>query len=207
MKVTPPTMATWVLEHLVLGDRNEALEGDLLEEFQRRRSATWYWRQVLGAVLNFSNVLRAGWVTVCAVVFAAVWVCGLCVIVRCFIGHLPLQTATDNWIPYGHPIAIPEGIVFYLAAPLSVYLALSRNLCLRAFTIGLGAGVLAIATLPSLQSLLATPLSNFLGYLRANHWNVMLWLRCFDLLQGSLPLLVAIWAAALSKIKMGTLDP
>jgi hypothetical protein len=42
MKVIPPTIATWMLKHLVWGGRNEALEGDLLEEFQRRRSATWY---------------------------------------------------------------------------------------------------------------------------------------------------------------------
>lgn len=40
MKLVPPTTATWMLEHLLLGKRNEALEGDLFEEFQRRRSAT-----------------------------------------------------------------------------------------------------------------------------------------------------------------------
>ncbi len=35
----PPALATWMLEHLLWGGRNEALAGDLLEEFQRRGSS------------------------------------------------------------------------------------------------------------------------------------------------------------------------
>jgi len=42
--------ATWMLEHLTFGSRNEALSGDLLEEFQHGRSAGWYWRQVVSAI-------------------------------------------------------------------------------------------------------------------------------------------------------------
>jgi hypothetical protein len=206
MKVIPPTLATWMLKHLVLGDRNEALEGDLLEEFQRRRSASWYWRQVIGAILDHSNVMRAGWVTVCAVLFAAVWVCGLCLIVS-IKAHSPLQMASANWIPYGKSDWIAVGIVFYLGVPLSVYLALARNLSLRAFTIGLGAGVLVVVMLPFFQSRLATPLNYVLEYGRAKHWSVVLWLRGYDLMQGCLPLIAAAWVAALSKIKMGTLGP
>jgi hypothetical protein len=199
MKVIPPTMATWMLKHLVLGHRNEALEGDLLEEFQRRRSASWYWRQVLGAILGFANVLRAGWVMVWAVVFAGVWVYGLYAFVR-FTPHSPWQMAFGNWIrhePYGKAIWIAEGIFFYLAVPLSIYLAFARNLSVRAFTVGLGAGVLVIVALPLFQSHLNTPLNYLLAYGRAKHWNVVLWLRCYEVLQGSAPLLVAMWAAAL----------
>jgi len=67
----PPTMATWLLEHSTPGDRNDALEGDLLEEFRSGRSANWYWRQVVAAVvigcvhevLNHRTVL----------LFAAAW--------------------------------------------------------------------------------------------------------------------------------------
>jgi hypothetical protein len=40
-----------MLEHLTPGYRNEALAGDLREEFLRRRSAVWYWRQALTAVV------------------------------------------------------------------------------------------------------------------------------------------------------------
>jgi hypothetical protein len=36
-----------MLEHLVPAGRNEALEGDLLEELESGRSSSWYWRQVL----------------------------------------------------------------------------------------------------------------------------------------------------------------
>jgi hypothetical protein len=45
----PPGFATWMLEHLASGDPDEALGGDLLEEFRRGRSDGWYWRQVLAA--------------------------------------------------------------------------------------------------------------------------------------------------------------
>jgi len=206
MKMNPPTMATWMLKHLVLGDRNEALEGDLLEEFQRRRSASWYWRQVLGAILDFTNVLRAGWVTVLAVVFAGVWVYGLALIVA-LTARSSVEMVTGNWIPYQGLGWLAVGIVFYLAVPLSVFLALARNLSLRAFTVGLGAGVLVIVALPFFQSHLATPVNYFLPYARAKHWSAMLWLRCYEVLQGSIPLVAAMCAAGLSKIKMRALDP
>ena len=47
----PPQFATWMLKHLTAGDRDEALEGDLLEEFHAGRSKIWFWRQVIVAVL------------------------------------------------------------------------------------------------------------------------------------------------------------
>jgi hypothetical protein len=67
----PPPVATWMLEHLTAGPSNEALAGDLLEDFHRGRSRGWYWRQVLGAIaiscsreiLNHANVM----------LFAALW--------------------------------------------------------------------------------------------------------------------------------------
>jgi hypothetical protein len=46
----PPPIATWMLEHFTFGCRNEALVGDLCEEFRFGRSDGWYWRQVLGAI-------------------------------------------------------------------------------------------------------------------------------------------------------------
>src|SRR5436190_23901141 len=49
MKLTgPPRMATWILKQFGV---NAALVGDLAEEFRGQRSATWYWRQVVVAVL------------------------------------------------------------------------------------------------------------------------------------------------------------
>ncbi|HEV2322392.1 MAG TPA: hypothetical protein VGS10_00445 [Terracidiphilus sp.] len=45
----PPSLATWMLEHLTPADRDEALAGDLLEDFQSGRSTGWYWRQAIAA--------------------------------------------------------------------------------------------------------------------------------------------------------------
>jgi hypothetical protein len=50
----PPTMATWVLTRFAA---NEALMGDLLEDFERRRSPIWYRRQVISAM--FTSVTYA----------------------------------------------------------------------------------------------------------------------------------------------------
>ena len=46
----PPRVATWMLEHLMLADGNDALAGDLLESFRAGRTAGWYWRQVFAAI-------------------------------------------------------------------------------------------------------------------------------------------------------------
>jgi len=46
----PPRIATWLLEHLMSADSNDALAGDLLESFRGGRSAGWYWRQVFAAI-------------------------------------------------------------------------------------------------------------------------------------------------------------
>lgn len=74
----PPSTATWMLKHLVPGERNEALAGDLLEEFQRGRSVNWYLRQVLAAIAIgcYRNVLNHRMVLAYAVVWsisASVW--------------------------------------------------------------------------------------------------------------------------------------
>jgi hypothetical protein len=44
----PPRLAALLLERLAPG--NEALLGDLDEEFSRGRTRAWYWRQVLSAI-------------------------------------------------------------------------------------------------------------------------------------------------------------
>jgi hypothetical protein len=67
----PPAVATWILEHLTFGGKNDSLAGDLLEEFRRGRPASWYWRQVWvatarGIIKEVSN----HWL---AIVFAALW--------------------------------------------------------------------------------------------------------------------------------------
>jgi len=38
-RLEPPATATWLLEHFTFGERNEALAGDLLEDFRNGRTA------------------------------------------------------------------------------------------------------------------------------------------------------------------------
>jgi hypothetical protein len=47
--VKPPTAATWLLHRL--SHPNDALTGDLMEEYLHGRSRAWYWRQVLSAIV------------------------------------------------------------------------------------------------------------------------------------------------------------
>ena len=52
MKPTdPPALATALLESLVPPRTSEALIGDLIEEYQAGRSRTWYWQQVILALV------------------------------------------------------------------------------------------------------------------------------------------------------------
>jgi preprotein translocase subunit SecY len=48
-EMRPPFLATWLLKHAARG--NDALIGDLFEEYRRRHSVVWYWRQVLTTVI------------------------------------------------------------------------------------------------------------------------------------------------------------
>lgn len=67
----PPQLATWMLEHLSTGERDEALAGDLLEVFRSGRSGNWYWRQAFGAcVVSWFNSLRS---RASVLVFAFLW--------------------------------------------------------------------------------------------------------------------------------------
>src|SRR5262245_110483 len=47
----PPRLAAWFLKRLGATAVEEALIGDLLEEYQARRSPVWYWRQVAAAIV------------------------------------------------------------------------------------------------------------------------------------------------------------
>ena len=70
-EMKPPSIAAWMLEHLVPGPRNDALAGDLLEEFRKGRGNGWYWRQVASAVfIGLSRELRNH---AAVLLFAAAW--------------------------------------------------------------------------------------------------------------------------------------
>jgi uncharacterized membrane protein YhaH (DUF805 family) len=54
----PPALALWLLRHLGPRYRNESLEGDLFEQYQREASHSWYWQQTTAAVM----LAGANWV-------------------------------------------------------------------------------------------------------------------------------------------------
>ncbi len=47
----PPLLATKLLAGLVSGPHGDALTGDLIEQYREGRSAVWYWRQALLAIM------------------------------------------------------------------------------------------------------------------------------------------------------------
>ena len=78
----PPTFATWLLKHLCSGQYSDALAGDLIEEYRRGRSESWYWRQVLFAVVRHNRGGRnmtsnSKWRGQVALAAVAVLICSL----------------------------------------------------------------------------------------------------------------------------------
>src|SRR4051794_30288777 len=63
----PPALALWFLEHFCPGNSNkEALTGDLLERFGEGRTAGWFWRQVLIAILvGVLREMQMHWLPIC----------------------------------------------------------------------------------------------------------------------------------------------
>lgn len=55
----PPQVATWMLKHFGSGSDNDALLGDLAEQYRERDSTAWYWRQAIsGIVVSFFKEIR-----------------------------------------------------------------------------------------------------------------------------------------------------
>ena len=62
----PPAVAMWLLRHLIPRRNREALAGDLVESFSQRHSPSWFWRQVLIAILvGASRELSSRWPQIC----------------------------------------------------------------------------------------------------------------------------------------------
>lgn len=204
----PPALAKWILDHLMWGGRNEALAGDLIEEFQRRRSAAWYWRQVIGAIFaSFSNELRADWVMVWTILFTIVWAYALYAIPP-IAATLPLPLpvvarllhyfaahyrGTLIWyaLPYALGVVLP--FLFHVAVPLVIYLVVARNMNLRAFIRGFCAAILLAAALALVPF---QPVLDFLSMHGLAYYWVQIW-KLYEIMvmRQLIPLLAAMWIA------------
>ena len=81
MKPTdPPSLATKLVESLVPQRTSEALLGDLIEQYQGGRSRTWYWWQVLQALVISAGreVRRRTLDTVSAIIIGCATALPLC---------------------------------------------------------------------------------------------------------------------------------
>ncbi|HET9178455.1 MAG TPA: hypothetical protein VFQ24_08880 [Terriglobia bacterium] len=207
----PPALASWMLDHLLCGGSNEALAGDLHEEFQRRRSVAWYWRQVIGAILaSFANEVRADWVMVWTILFTTVWAYSLYAIP---ILAWPVPTGVlsrlDHYLTahgyYGTFVWYLVSDVFLYAmpfllrvvAPLGIYLVGARRMNVRAFTRGLCAAVLLAAVLAMAPF---QPVLDFLSVHGLAYYWVQLWkLYEVTVMRQLIPLIAAMWVAQSGK--------
>jgi hypothetical protein len=139
MKPTPPiALATWMLEHLTFGSTNESLAGDLLEELRSGRSAGWYWRQALSAiVVSLSSRSRA---YVLPLVFSTGWSFLYPALWPSIMSSRPAQTmlermAAHDWL-YSSFLQVVRGVLpamMFVWIGFFVYL-MSRNQMVRQLT-------------------------------------------------------------------------
>jgi hypothetical protein len=148
-----------LLKHLRLGDKNEALLGDLYEEFKRRHSAAWYWRQVLAAILvGFIREVRCRWM---AIAFAIVWTYAVALWFLRQIWLLPqihsLSEPLFRWsLKFDFPVSQIWYLTIYLSIDLAIgalivmvglvlYLAIMKSFTLRSFLRGSAVAIFVIA--------------------------------------------------------------
>lgn len=153
----PPALATWLVEHVIPGDHNEALAGDLMEQFRQGRSVAWYWRQVVGAILvgwsmGFRILYTAAGVT-------AVWTLALSQFYGRFWVFAQVQAPVIWAMRHGWTLTrafLIGSFVLYNALPLALtvgmYLGLMRMFTPRRLLRGLSAGLLTMALLQYMQS-------------------------------------------------------
>jgi hypothetical protein len=148
----PPALATWLVEHAIPGEKNEALAGDLLEQFSQGRSTGWYWRQVLAAIaVGFSRELR---ILCVAASFTLFWVSVLAVSRQSLIhfsGGRLFQAVLGREVTLAWPVSViaPITVIAALnAVPLLVslttYLLLRRSFTSRRLLQGIAVGLAGV---------------------------------------------------------------
>jgi len=137
MRLHPPKLARWLLNHLGCSPNNEGIIGDLDERYRQGRSRVWYWRQALAAIVSgFVTLVRnnrrlairalaIGWGLIFLSATALPLILGILVGHPAGTGLLPSSWTKVEWV-YVRGWIVPQGDAYTLAA-IS---------CLFAFAIG-----------------------------------------------------------------------
>jgi hypothetical protein len=100
----PPRVAVWLLKQWASPYQRESLAGDLLEMYRAGRSGTWYWRQVITALLlararTLRCLLHSGFGTALLRLLNALLLAG---IIALGIGSLTQADTTRTESYHGH---------------------------------------------------------------------------------------------------------
>jgi hypothetical protein len=122
MRPTSSTaLATWMLDHLALGARNESLSGDLLEELHSGRSTAWYWRQTLSAIVVTLSTRTRAYMT--PLLFSAGWSLLYPTLWPAIVNSAPAQNLAHHFTPSDLPFSTGLGFVAGIA-PVALFIAL-----------------------------------------------------------------------------------
>jgi hypothetical protein len=144
----PPGLATWLFNHLARREHHEALAGDLMEEYGRRQSDIWYWRQVLVAIAtDLATELRFRWGS-----FAfALLICGTIPWKQLFL-NARFQSFLFSGIQLIWPASFLVGVAIIsafqgaiLLAALSFFVVGTKSFHPRSFLVALFSALLVIA--------------------------------------------------------------
>lgn len=112
----PPALARWIVRCLYPQRHREALIGDLLERFREERTNSWFWRQVVLAILiGYANELRlhSAEISLATLGTGLIW---------CFpwTGLFPIAEATTstNWVAQARWLPVIEIVTAALVMPL-----------------------------------------------------------------------------------------
>jgi len=118
----PPRLAQWLLRRTGIAG-NQSLVGDLLEEFDRGRSSSWFWRQTFVAVwFAFRSGLRVerlGLIPFCAGLFVET-----AVLIALRLFHIPFGLHS---LPYAVAAFGSVGLAIYLDYRVRYYLWLHES--------------------------------------------------------------------------------
>jgi hypothetical protein len=112
----PPALATWLVEHIQFSATDGAIAGDLLEEFTQGRSAAWYWRQVLVAIIvGYGKEVRNHWIlAIRAVLIGLAVSTGVSILL-----HSLIDTLHEHGMMHSIPRFAPWALTSFLSGIIS----------------------------------------------------------------------------------------